>query len=182
MLPDWFDTDKILVIDVESTCWKEEPPAGEQSEIIEIGLCWLNVTTKQPEGKRSILVRPSRSKVSPFCTRLTTLTQADVNQGIHFWEACLMLQEEYQSQNQVWASWGEYDRKQFQWQCTSFGLPYPFSERHINAKKLFAQKHSNGRQVGMARALQILKMPLEGTHHRGHDDARNIAHILGTLL
>ncbi|MCL4263363.1 MAG: exonuclease domain-containing protein [Anaerolineae bacterium] len=96
MPPDWFDTDKILVIDVESTCWKGQPPAGEQSEIIEIGLCWLNVMTKQPEGKRSVLVRPSRSKVSPFCTRLTTLTQADVNQGIHFWEACLMLQEEYQ--------------------------------------------------------------------------------------
>ncbi|GIK56584.1 MAG: hypothetical protein BroJett015_22470 [Chloroflexota bacterium] len=56
------------------------------------------------------------------------------------------------------------------------------SERHINAKKLFALKSTGGRQVGMARALQILKMPLEGTHHRGHDDAWNIARILGTLL
>ncbi|MBE7532664.1 MAG: hypothetical protein HS099_23410 [Ardenticatenaceae bacterium] len=47
---------------------------------------------------------------------------------------------------------------------------------------MFALKSTGGRQVGMARALQILKMPLEGTHHRGHDDAWNIARILGTLL
>ncbi|HRQ41441.1 MAG TPA: 3'-5' exonuclease [Chloroflexota bacterium] len=182
MLPELSQSDKLLVVDVESTCWKDAPPPGEQSEIIEIGLCLLDVTTRQPEGKRSVLVRPSRSKVSAFCTRLTTLTQTDVNQGMHFWEACLMLQEEYQSSSRVWASWGEYDRKQFQWQCASFGVPYPFSEQHINAKKLFAEKHTKGRQVGMARALQILKLPLDGTHHRGHDDAWNIARILTTLL
>ncbi|HWO78436.1 MAG TPA: 3'-5' exonuclease, partial [Bacillus sp. (in: firmicutes)] len=33
------------------------------------------------------------------------------------------------------------------------------------------------RGVGMARALEMLKLPLEGTHHRGIDDARNIAKI-----
>ncbi len=30
----------------------------------------------------------------------------------------------------------------------------------------------------MARALARLGIPLEGTHHRGIDDARNIARIL----
>lgn len=31
-------------------------------------------------------------------------------------------------------------------------------------------------------ALEILKLPLEGTHHRGGDDAWNIATILSRLV
>ncbi len=31
-------------------------------------------------------------------------------------------------------------------------------------------------------ALEILKLPLEGTHHRGGDDAWNIAAILSRLV
>lgn len=33
------------------------------------------------------------------------------------------------------------------------------------------------RGVGMERALSMLELPLEGTHHRGIDDAKNIAKI-----
>jgi inhibitor of KinA sporulation pathway (predicted exonuclease) len=34
----------------------------------------------------------------------------------------------------------------------------------------------------MDQALAVLGLPLEGTHHRGGDDAWNIAAILGHLL
>jgi inhibitor of KinA sporulation pathway (predicted exonuclease) len=34
----------------------------------------------------------------------------------------------------------------------------------------------------MAQALRLLGLPLEGTHHRGSDDARNIARIAQVLL
>ena len=37
--------DQILVIDVEATCWEGNPPPGQTSEIIEIGLCVLDVPT-----------------------------------------------------------------------------------------------------------------------------------------
>ena len=30
--------DRILVVDVEATCWEGDPPPGQISEIIEIGL------------------------------------------------------------------------------------------------------------------------------------------------
>jgi len=49
-------------------------------------------------------------------------------------------------------------------------------------KALFALRHKLTRPVGMAQALKELGLPLEGTHHRGIDDARNIAHILHRLL
>lgn len=38
------------------------------------------------------------------------------------------------------------------------------------------------REVGMPEALDLLGLKLEGTHHRGIDDASNIAKILEILL
>lgn len=38
------------------------------------------------------------------------------------------------------------------------------------------------REVGMAEALEILRLPLEGIHHRAHDDAWNIGRILSALI
>ena len=37
-------------------------------------------------------------------------------------------------------------------------------------------------EIGMSEAVSMLGAPLEGTHHRGDDDAWNIAGILSRLL
>ena len=66
--------DQILVVDVESSCWEGSPPEGEESEIIEIGICVVDTRQLQRISKHSILVRPEKSTVSDFCTELTTLT------------------------------------------------------------------------------------------------------------
>lgn len=174
--------DQIIVIDIESTCWKGNPPPGEVSEIIEIGVCLLDVKTRERSAKRSILVRPASSKVSPFCTELTTLTQDIVDDGITFDEACEILKKDYKSEERTWASWGDYDRRQFERQCAAMGMRYPFGRTHLNVKNLFALMHRMKREIGMRAALDILKLPLEGTHHRGGDDAWNIALILARLL
>jgi inhibitor of KinA sporulation pathway (predicted exonuclease) len=173
---------EILVIDVEATCWRGSAPPGEQNEIIEIGACLLHPVTGQRSERESILVRPQRSKVSDFCTELTTLTQAQVDAGMPFLEACELLRTRYHSPERVWASYGDYDRKQFQAQCASFGVEYPFSAKHINVKAAFARLEGLSKPVGMAGALKRLQHPLEGTHHRGGDDAWNIAVILEYLL
>jgi inhibitor of KinA sporulation pathway (predicted exonuclease) len=173
---------EILIIDVEATCWRGAAPPGEQNEIIEIGACLLHPETGQRSERESILVRPQRSKVSAFCTELTTLTQAQVDEGVHFYEACELLRTRYRSAERTWASYGDYDRKQFQTQCASFGVEYPFSERHLNVKAAFARLEGLSKPVGMAGALKRLRHPLEGTHHRGGDDAWNIAAILEYLL
>ena len=174
--------DTILVVDIEATCWNGKIPAGQESEIIEIGISSLDIATGQPLEKDSILVKPTRSTVSNFCTQLTTLTQEQVNQGITFDEACRILKKKYRASERVWASYGEYDRNQFTKQCQSFGLKYPFGPRHINVKNLLAIMYALPKEVGMSRALEILNLPLEGTHHRGGDDAWNIAKILSHLI
>ncbi|MFB8787760.1 MAG: 3'-5' exonuclease [Potamolinea sp.] len=174
--------DQILVIDIEATCWEGAIPTGQESEIIEIGICTVELASRRRLEKESILVKPERSTVSNFCTQLTTLTQEQVEQGIVFAEACSILKQKYRSQERIWASYGDYDRLQFERQCQSRYISYPFGSRHINVKSLLAIIHCLPREVGMGQALELINLPLEGTHHRGVDDAWNIAAILLELL
>ncbi len=174
--------DQILVIDIEATCWEGAPPEGEENEIIEVGICTLDVASGERLQKRSLLVRPERSRVSPFCQQLTSLTQEQVEGGISFAEACRILREEYLARERTWASYGDYDRTMFERQCRERDLLYPFSPRHLNIKTLLAVLQGLHGEVGMARGLELLGLPLEGVHHRGGDDAWNIAAMLAELM
>ena len=171
------ERDVIVIVDVESTCWERHVPNGQTSEIIEIGVCLYEVKTHQRSDKRSILVKPTFSKVSPFCTKLTTLTQEMVDTGISFADACAILQDHYRASERVWGSWGDYDRRMFHDQCQMMGVAYPFSAAHLNIKQRFANLTAPKR-LGMARALQYAGFALDGTHHRGDDDAWNIAKLV----
>lgn len=176
-------TENILIIDLEATCWEDRPPRGQESEIIEIGVCIMNTKTGKISQNEGILVKPQYSKVSPFCTQLTSITQDMLDEeGILLEDALDILREEYGSEDLTWASYGNYDLNMLKRQTDRFRTDYPLSDDHINVKTLFAQLHPFRKSVGMDKALQLLKLPLEGTHHRGVDDVKNIAKILHWCL
>lgn len=174
--------DQIIVIDLEATCWEGDPPPDQEKEIIEIGLCLLDVASGTRGEHASIVVRPERSTVSAFCTELTTLTQEEVDAGVSFAEACRLLREEYGARRRAWASFGDYDRQQFERQCRSQQVVYPFGSRHINVKTLASLVYHLPEEVELPRALELAGLSLEGHHHRGIDDAWNIAGLLAATL
>jgi inhibitor of KinA sporulation pathway (predicted exonuclease) len=174
--------DKILVIDVEATCWEGDPPEGQISEIIEIGLCVLDVATGEREAPRAIMVQPQRSTLSEFCIQLTTITPEMLADGMHFADACDLLREAYGSHQRTWASYGDYDRLQFVKQCEVWGITYPFGRSHINVKNLLALQLGLKKEVGLQVGTSLLGLTFEGTIHRGVDDAWNIAAVLDRVL
>jgi inhibitor of KinA sporulation pathway (predicted exonuclease) len=183
------DLSVILVVDVESTCWSaegggaaDEAPPGQQSEIIEIGVAVVDTGSLRIQQCDDLLVKPAHSEVSAFCTQLTTLTPAQVNGGVPFVEACRVLKKRYAAQECSWASWGDYDRSQFERQCRVQTVAYPFGKTHLNVKNLFSLVHALPEELGMAEALAHAGLTLEGTHHRAHHDAKNIARLLIGLL
>ncbi|MEU4448074.1 3'-5' exonuclease [Actinosynnema sp. NPDC050801] len=178
MIPTLVRVELVNVVDVEATCWEGNPPPGQVSEIIEIGLTSVDLAAGERVGRHRVLVRPRRSSVSPFCTELTGLTQAEVDTGVDFAEACRLLAVEHEAGTRPWASWGDYDRKQFTRQCRAAGVRYPFGRRHWNAKLVFTGAHGLRKRPGMAQALAVAGLPLEGRHHRGEDDAWNIAALV----
>jgi inhibitor of KinA sporulation pathway (predicted exonuclease) len=174
--------DFIVVVDVEATCWGGEIPPGQEHEIIEIGICPLEIATGKRHPKRSILVKPEKSTISDYCTNLTTLTQDQINTGISLHEACIILEKEFLTKERAWASWGDYDREKFKQECESKHIKYPFGPRHINIKNLFAIEMKLAKEVDLTVAMNILKLPFEGIVHRAVDDAFNMALILSKLI
>jgi inhibitor of KinA sporulation pathway (predicted exonuclease) len=172
----------VNIIDLEATCWEGNPPHGMANEIIEIGICTLDLKTLERNEKRSLIVKPRHSSISQFCTELTGWTQTDIDAGMSFAQACKILERDYQSHSRPWLSWGEYDRKQLQRESAAKGVSYPVGKRHINAKAAFARARNHGKKLGMDSAFNLLGWSLEGRHHNGADDAWNIARIVAELL
>lgn len=171
---------EVLVVDAESTCWEpaSSQPHNEISEIIEIGVTVVDIKKLEIKNNESILIKPGHSRISSFCTKLTTLTPEIISNGISYREACEKLCNDYKSYNKTMISWGDYDRKMFEKNCRDYNCQYPFGKRHLNLKNCFTILHGLSREPGMDAALELLKIPLEGTHHRGSDDSKNIAKIL----
>lgn len=174
--------DQVVVIDIEATCWEKSAPENQQNEIIEIGVCTLDIQTGTRLERESLLVKPVQSTVSPFCTKLTGLTQEQVSKGLRFDRACAILRKRYGTKRRIWASYGDYDRLMFEKQCEERGIKYPFGTTHINIKSMYAMLMGLSREVSLRNALADLNIEFEGRQHRGIDDAWNEALILSALI
>jgi inhibitor of KinA sporulation pathway (predicted exonuclease) len=126
----------------------------------------------------SSFVRPVRNPIlSDFCTTLTTITQVEVDSaGIFPIVFAEFLSWIGNTDNILIGSWGAYDLKQLDQDCYFHKIKNPFKDRHINLKKRFSELH-DVKKFGMKGALKALGLEIEGTHHRGIDDANNIFRI-----
>lgn len=174
--------DKIIVVDLEATCWEGyNAPPGQTNEIIEIGVCLLDAKTFEISEKRALLVCPTESEISPFCTQLTTITpELIAKEGMDFYSACTLLEKDYNSRNRLWVSWGGFDRRILWDQCKRRQVRYPFNDKHANLKKVFQMHY--GERKGLTFAFEQVGLQMEGIHHRGVDDAYNIARLLAHML
>jgi inhibitor of KinA sporulation pathway (predicted exonuclease) len=184
---------KVFVVDCEATCWETKEEQGSRpNEIIEIGICELDVKTGIISNCSSYVVKPRFTTVSPFCTQLTGWTQEDVNGGADIGDTLNAISKDYGITNEhIWFSYGEYDRiKLGSDGKASVGGLYgitrwhnPFAQaRYNNVKTLFALQLRLGKEVGMDKAINMIGETLEGRHHNGADDAWNIAKIVRKVL
>lgn len=171
--------DKLNVIDIEATCTNDKNKLF-LNEIIEIGICVIDCKFGKIYNSEGIFVKPKCSEITEFCTGLTGITKEDVEHAPSFLEVCETLKNTYKTNERVWASYGNYDKNQFLRQCLRENVQYPFSNQHINIKTLVAL--ISGKRMGMDKALNYFEIPLEGKHHRGFDDAFNIAKIFHKIL
>ncbi|MBD3655790.1 3'-5' exonuclease [Marinobacter sp.] len=179
--------DTILVVDLEATCWEDQTtPAGDAQsihnmEIIEVGGA-LATRKGNLLDARSFLVRPTRNPVlSDFCMELTGITQSMV-------DAAPTLPEAIEAMNAwlgdlpddfIWCSWGNYDRLHLEAQSQLDGAwPIILARPHLNLKRIWRRTTGQKKKNGLASALAFHDLAFEGHHHRGVDDARNMARVL----
>lgn len=177
--------ERVLVIDLEATCWENKtPPLGESSEIIEIGICVLDIRTKTVEKPVSIYISPVASTLSEYCKNLTGITPKMVyKSGVTFTKATDRLVNKYGSKNKAWASFGDGDMEMFETQCLVNDIEYPFGKTYFNVQTLFSMKNQITKMdTGLTSAMSISGLEFEGRAHSGAVDAYNTAILLGKLL
>lgn|GEM_PF-399631 len=169
-----------IIFDLEATCWEKKNDKAK--EIIEIGAVKLNENLETVD-RFSEFVKPTiNPKLSQFCKTLTSIKQKDVDDAKTFNDAILDFERWILSSSEdvKLLSWGYYDKKQILEESErknySRKIIQLLNENHISLKHEFARIRKE-RTCGMKKALNKLNLPLEGTHHRGIDDAENIARI-----
>lgn len=173
---------RYIIVDLEATCW-ENTRNTDRMEIIEIGAVLLLSASDEPSSEFNRFVRPVvEPKLSDFCRKLTSITQAAVDRADTFRTVFHDFLKWIGQEPFVLCSWGAYDLNQFHTDCRRHSIKFPETfNRHVNLKKEFARVFSV-RSCGMAAALAHAGLPLEGLHHRGIDDARNIAKLAQLVL
>lgn len=168
----------IFVIDLEATCWEDREYTVDEMEIIEIG-----AVLARPDGcvidEFCTFVRPIKEPIlSRFCTRLTSIHQADIDTAPSYGEAIALLDEWVSQRPGIWGSWGNYDFRQFMAEERRIPSGSTFLDmQHVNLKKVW-RKTTGAARTGLLGALEFHQMQFEGVHHRGVDDARNVARLL----
>jgi inhibitor of KinA sporulation pathway (predicted exonuclease) len=175
-----------FVVDLEATCDEHHRIPREETEIIEIGAVLCD-RALAPCGELQTFVRPERHpRLTAFCTKLTSIAQADVDGAPTFVEAVKLvagwLGERGALGQILFCSWGDYDRQQIQRQERKVGVRLPLGADHLNLKEAFRTRSGDDKKLGVAEALARVGLGFEGTHHRGIDDARNIARLLPYCL
>jgi 3'-5' exoribonuclease 1 len=169
---------RYIVFDLEATCWKERGHK-RQSEIIEIGAVMVD-PKGEVLGEFAEFVKPLvHPELSWFCKKLTHIRQEDVDGAALYPEVIGRFQKWIGvGEHEYWlCSWGFYDRRQLTQDSRLHQLDTEWLKPHISVKHQYAELHPPMKPTGMSRALKREQMTLDGTHHRGIDDARNISKI-----
>lgn len=170
-----------LVVDLEATCDDRGQVPRDRSEIIEIGAVLVEGKKLEPIDELATFVKPVlHPKLTRFCMELTTITQAQVDTAPGFVEVAAKLAAF--GKGALFCSWGNYDRNQLAADAARHGLPSPLGPEHLNLKQAFADAAGLSRGIGTYAALARARLEPTGTHHRGIDDARNIARLLPYAL
>jgi inhibitor of KinA sporulation pathway (predicted exonuclease) len=178
-----------LVIDFEATCCNRGTVPRNEMEIIEFGAAMVDAMVDASDfpatdfrivDEFQSFVRPVRHPaLTGFCTQLTSIVQADVDTAPSFPE-CIAAFEAWLSRYRDFAfcSWGDYDQAQLQQDCDFHRIANPISAPHRNLKRLFSERQQRTKKYGLSGAIREAGLRFTGTHHRGIDDARNIARLL----
>ena len=182
-----------VVLDFEATCDDVHPPNPQ--EIIEFPSVLLDANTFEVVDEFESFVRPVHTKLTKFCTELTSITQAQVDAAPPFPEVFAAHQDWLASHDlptaggdlpYVIVTCGDWDLlTMLPAQLAALDPPATFVptpyRQWLNVKVPFKAWHRKQARAGMARMLDLLGIELVGHHHRGIDDSRNIAKILRAL-
>ena len=166
-----------LVIDLEATCWEDSQYQKENSEIIEIGVALIDFSQRKVVDKAQYIIKPKKSKVSEYCTKLTGITQEQVDkEGIDLMRASKLIRKKFNPTHIGWGAWGD-DKTMLTNECELKKAIFPFNDTYFDLGYLFTLKNGNNKKWNLEKALKKEGLEFIGNAHSGVDDAVNTARL-----
>jgi len=192
----------ICVLDFEANCAQNMKILNMDNEVIEFPSVLLKYDftgNKKIEAisEFQMFCKPKHTpKLTQFCIELTKITQDKVDNGVEFPVALkrheLWLRsnipdfdDECSKGNVIIATCGEWDMSVMapkEYKNYNIKKVHSVYMKYINVKTEFTSFYKIGSKFGMVAMLEFLDINLEGTHHSGIDDCRNISKILIRLF
>jgi inhibitor of KinA sporulation pathway (predicted exonuclease) len=172
------ELERMLVVDLELTCGKGD----FDREIIEIGYAVLDLLSLNILSRGKHYVKPRKSKITPYCTALTGITQEFIDQnGIPLERATkLMVRDGFRAMS--WGSWGIGDLEAMQKECELKKAVYPFGIHYTNIQFIYSMLKGREAKTNLKNALCEAGITPEGVWHSGEADAVNTAALLAHTL
>jgi len=170
-----------IIFDLEATCWEHPRPTYKQ-EVIEIGALMVDEYAHATAVFSEFIQPIFHPTLSPFCRELTSIEQKDVANAELFPEVIEAFQEwigYFDDEEYILCSWGFFDKKIFINNCELHDIDDDWLDPHINLKQQYQKVKGLSRKIGLKRAVEKEGFEFSGTHHRGIDDAHNLAKIFG---
>lgn len=177
----------LIVIDFEANCVKDGYLYNQ--EITEFPAVPVCIKTQKILDKK-IFHNYCKidEKLTKFATELTGITQEMCDNGLPFKDVFKLFnkwcyENNFTKENSIIVTCGDWDFKTaFPNQCEYSEIKVPnYCKKWINVKKIF-EKTLNKKSGSMPNMLNELNLPLNGKHHSGIDDSKNIAKICIELL
>ncbi|XP_031451314.1 ERI1 exoribonuclease 2 [Phasianus colchicus] len=193
----------LLVLDFESTCWRDA--RQRRPEIIEFPAVLLNAATGRIEAEFHTFVQPQEQPVlSEFCTALTGVTQKQVDEGVPLhiclsqflkWLQEIQKEKKFlivseipsnaipETQLCAFVTWTDWDLGVcLHYECKRKQLRKPdIFNSWIDLKATYRAFY-NRKPKGLSGALQDLGLAFVGREHSGLDDSRNTACLAWRLI
>ncbi len=172
-----------IVFDLEATCWRGRPPSMVQ-ETIEIGAVKVNRYGEVLGSFNEFIIPVINPLLSSFCTELTSIEQRTVERAQKFpviIEEFMDWAEIYES-DYLLVSWGSFDQKMLIQDCKLHKIEYDWLDPYANLKRHYQQLRKLKNPKGLKLAVESEGFDFDGDHHRGIDDALNLAKIFIKLL
>ena len=179
----------LLVLDFEANC--VDKGSLECQEIIEFPVVPIDTETLKPVcDPFHYYIKPTVCpEITEFCTELTGIEQGTVDKGITIEEALKRLYEwreehGFTAENSTYVTCGAWDLKTcLRMEAEYKKLSYQGGlNKFINIKDIWMQLMFKNKATGMPGMLTSLDLDLDGKHHSGIDDSKNIAKIAIELI
>ncbi|MGO4889271.1 exonuclease domain-containing protein [Anaerobacillus sp. MEB173] len=150
---------------------------GQPSEIVEIGACKVNLSTKQMIDQFQLYISPKHGYISKSTRKFINMKKEDMKNTVPFHQGIEQFTE-WLGNEYYLCSWGKDDKAHLINQCVRNRIELEWLKNYNDIQKqigkIISAEHT---QLGLKNALQLAGIEPVGKAHRGIDDAINTAEL-----